>query len=110
MENVNQQMSQKTSQTEQTIQATPQVQVQPQVQPQPTVGVPKPETTEERLRRKLMTIVTNLFSLSNELALELATVDCDKWKECRVCMKAREIIKELKKMIQIQRELSQTSR
>jgi len=49
-------------------------------------------------------LIQNLLTSSNELAFELATIECDKWKDCPICNKARELVKLIKELFKLQKE------
>jgi len=59
--------------------------------------------TEQEIRDKVTSIIQKMFEVSNEIAYELATVDCDKWNTCSVCIKARKLVKLIKEFWEIQK-------
>jgi len=43
-----------------------------------------------------------------ELAFELATIECDKAEQCPLVKKSKEVIKEIKKLVHIQKKFRLT--
>ena len=70
---------------------------QPQAKPEAKPPIP------EAVMQKFTEIVQSMLSISNELGLELATIDCDKWKDCPICLKSRELVKKVKELLSLSR-------
>jgi len=76
--------------------------------PGPIAPAPSPE--EETLRKEFTDLIVKLLTKSNELAFELATVECDKANQCDVCKKAKELIRVVKDIVKLQRKITSISR
>lgn len=59
----------------------------------------------EEVRNKITQEIQNLIQKANELALELATFECDKLTQCLICQKAREVVSVIKNLNKIIREM-----
>ena len=80
---------------------------------QQTLPTQKPSTIqqtmtpamEDYIRDQFTQIFQNMITISNELAFELSTIECEKWNTCPVCIKARELVKLVKKLWELQKQL-----
>ena len=89
------------------VKAQPSVTVTPQQVQQFEAIQKEKEAKEQALRDQFTQLIFELLTKSNELAFELATVDCENAKNCEVCSKAKELIKVVKKIVALQKQASQ---
>jgi len=81
------------------------IETKPELKPSAKpLGLP---TELDAKTREFMDLVIQILSISNELALELATIDCANVKTCGVCVKAKELILKLKQFIALTRSIRQ---
>jgi len=85
----------------------------------PEVGVKKPEEVAEvpselpspeelQFREKISEIITELVFDAQEVGFELATLDCPNVANCPLVEKSRKLIKKVKELFELQREITKT--
>jgi len=74
-----------------------------QIQSPQIVNSQVQQTPEQQLAQEIQGILAEMFRISNELAIELATSDCDYAKsgKCPIANAARELVKQLKRLAEI---------
>ena len=60
----------------------------------------------EAVRAEITQIIANLIIKAQELGFELATCECPHVSNCELAKKAREVVREIKKLVAIQRKLT----
>jgi len=84
----------------------PQVQMpMPQPVPQMPPAVQVPTVPPEKVQ-KLQELMAQLIVLGNELGLEIAIVECKRAEKCPVILKGREIIKDIKQLRELMKNLT----
>ena len=69
--------------------------------------VPVVQTTppvEDKFMKEFTDTVQEMIRIASELAFDLATIECDNAGNCEVCVKARELVKLVKKLMKLARE------
>ena len=59
----------------------------------------------EAVRAEITQVIAELIMKAQELGFELATIECPHASNCAICAKAREVVKAIKKLVEIQRRL-----
>ena len=58
------------------------------------------------VQKEVSDIIMTMLQKAHELAFELATCECPKVNSCPVAQKAREIVKQIKRLVAVQRKLT----
>jgi len=70
----------------------------------------KPEeaepTIDTALQQELSDAITQLVFTSQDLSFELAMLECDRHKECKLVKRSRELVKEVRKLFDIQKRMT----
>jgi len=71
----------------------------------PATEVPQP-SKQDILRDKLSQIISNILVKSQEIGFELVTCECQLISTCPIAKKSKELIKELKNLFELRKEMS----
>ena len=77
---------------------------------QPPTPPPQVSEAEEKLRREFVGLIFDLLNKANELSFEMATLECTQSSTCPVVSKCKDLLRTVKKVIEVQREVLEKAR
>lgn len=86
-----------------------------QTQTTQEVAIAKPEVKpqakpSEPFVDEFTALVQEMFTIASEIGLELASSDCPNISNCDICKKAKELVKRVKKLIELSRRSAVVAR
>ncbi|RLJ03209.1 MAG: hypothetical protein DRP11_01450 [Candidatus Aenigmatarchaeota archaeon] len=72
---------------------------------QPPAPAPQPSPQEVQLRKELSDTITDIIFDAQDVGFELAMLECPNRDKCPLVQKTRELIKKVRKLVEIQRKM-----